>query len=151
LLRKAAEIAMSFHQQLQHLGVVVDAHRAQCVVTQRRDRDGSGVVRIVLLGTARSQQSGACRQHGGHVDDGLAGGDELLSEEVAEPAGRLDCPHSIRECCRPAPQLIGLRAAGSNPDFVEDVFGAVDRDCGVGCLMRIDANGDRHSECSLSR
>ncbi|MGB9344760.1 MAG: hypothetical protein WCA90_01890 [Ilumatobacteraceae bacterium] len=36
---QAAEIAMTFHQQLQHLGVVVDAHAAQCVVAQRGDRD----------------------------------------------------------------------------------------------------------------
>ena len=49
LALQAAQIPVSFRQQLQHLSVIIDAHTGESVVAQRRDRDRAGVVRIVLL------------------------------------------------------------------------------------------------------
>lgn len=69
--------------------------------------------------------------HGWDVDHDLAGGDELLGEEIAEPAGGLDCPHPIRERCRPRTQLVGLFRTRSDTQFVEHTLGVVDHDGGV--------------------
>ena len=102
---------MSFREQLQHLGVLIDTDTGEPVGAQRSDRDRAGIVRIVLLRLARPQQSSACRQHRWDVHDGLARSDELLSEEIAEPACGLDRPHPIGERCRPRPQSIGLAQA----------------------------------------
>ncbi len=102
---------MPFHQHLQHSGVIVEHHPAQGVVAQRSDRDEAGVVRVVLLRLARTQQAGPGRQHRWNVHHDLAGGDELQSEEIAKPAGGLDGPHPIRERRRPAAQLVGPRRA----------------------------------------
>jgi hypothetical protein len=128
---RAAQIAMSLHQQLQHSGVVIEHHPAERLVAERGDRDGAGIVRIVLLRLARTQQSCAGRQHRRNVDHDLAGGDELLGEEIAEPAGGLDRPHPIREQCRPAAELVGLFRTRSDTQFVEHTLGVGDHDGGV--------------------
>ena len=151
LVAETAEIAMAFDQQLQHLGVVVDAHTSQSSVAKRSDRNRASVVRVVLLRPARSQQPSSGGQHRWHVHHGFARSDELLSEQVAEPTCGLDCPHPFRERRRPAPQLSSLLAAGSNTDLVEHMLSVVDGDHDVRRLVRIDADGDGHLECSLSR
>mgnify|MGYP001812986011 CR=1 len=90
----------------------------------------------VNLAPIRSSTDRDLRHQGtDELDDPIGG---------AGPTGGLDSSDSIRERCRPAPQLISLRAACSNPDLVDDVFGAVDPDCGVGCLVRVDADSDGH-------
>ncbi len=151
LVAETAEIAIAFDQQLQHPGVVVDAHTSQSVVAKRSDRNRASVVRIVLLRPIRSQQPGSRGQHRWHVHHGLTRSDELLSEQVAEPTCGLDGPHPFRKRRRPAPQLSGLLAAGSDTDLVEHMLGVVDGDRGVRRLVRVDANSDGHWECSLSR
>mgnify|MGYP006928174438 CR=1 FL=1 len=86
---------MPLAQQPQDAGVIVGQHRSQIVRSQCCDRDRSGVVGIVLLRPARGQGAHPRRPHGRHIDDGFAGCDELLGEEVAEPLGGLDRPRSI--------------------------------------------------------
>ena len=64
---------------------------------QRGDGDRAGVVGVVLVGVTGSQQTHPGGQLRLHVDDTLAGGDELLGEQIAEPAGALDRPRPLPE------------------------------------------------------
>jgi hypothetical protein len=43
-----------------------------------------------------------------------------------------------------------LGGAGSDSDLVEDVLVAVDRDSGVGALVRVDPDGDGHGQMPFS-
>jgi len=75
-----------------------------------------------------------------------------LGEEVAEPLGGLDCPGSVvSEPVGPVAQLDDLGRAGSDLEFVEDELETVDRDSGVGRLVRVDPDGDGHGNVPFSR
>jgi len=110
-----ADVAIGFGQKPQDLAVANGLDGAKVPGPRRRDGDLPGVVRIVLVGAARSQQPGACRQGGGHVEHVLAGGDELLGQQVAHPVGALDGPHTRRERRRPRQQLVDLGPRRPNP------------------------------------
>ena len=49
-------------------------------VAQRHDRRCSGVVRVCLVGAAGVEQPHPGREGRGHIQHGLAGGDELLGQ-----------------------------------------------------------------------
>jgi hypothetical protein len=51
---------------------------------QRRDRDGPGVVGVVLADVPGGQQPDPRPQLGLHVHHALAGGDELLGQQAAQ-------------------------------------------------------------------
>ena len=80
----------------------------------------------------------------GDVDDLLAGGEELLGQQVAEPAGGLDRPDPIAaiEALGPLQQLGHLLAGRTHEPLVEHPLRGVDRDRGVGPLVRVDADHD---------
>ena len=149
LLFRSAQVAVPFRQQLQHLGMLISRHSLKAVDADRGDRHRAGIVRVVLLCPTRAQQPGPRRQRRRHVDHHLAGSDELLSKQVAEPACGLDRPHPIRERNRPQRQPLHLRAARSNTKFVEHHLVVVDRHGGVCRLVRIDTNHHSHRECLL--
>jgi hypothetical protein len=117
--------------------VVLDAHRDQLGRPQRGDGDGPGVVGVVLLRPSRAQQPHPRRQGRGDVHHLLAGGEELLREQVAEPAGGLDGPGPFPaiEALGPLQQLRHLGAGRVHQSFVEHPLTAVDRDRGVGPLV----------------
>ena len=85
----AADVEVALRQQPQHLTVIHRLDRSQRRRSQRGDRDRQGVVRVVLVGAARAEQPDTRSQRRGDVDDGLAGVDELLSQQVPEPGGGL--------------------------------------------------------------
>ena len=103
-----------------------------------------GVVGVVLVRPARGQQPCPRRQRGGHVNDGLARGDQLLGEQITESAGRLDCPGSSLEWPSPRHELVDLGATGSHLLAVELFLSAVDDDGRVGRLVRVDADDHWH-------
>lgn len=46
---RPGQIPVSLGEQFQHLGMVIEANACECVTAQRSDRDGAGVIRVVLL------------------------------------------------------------------------------------------------------
>jgi hypothetical protein len=67
-------------QQTQHRGVIDRGDLAEPRVAQRDDRRCSGVVRICAVGAAGVEQPHPGREGRGHIQHGLAGGDELLGQ-----------------------------------------------------------------------
>jgi hypothetical protein len=83
--------------------------------SERGDRDGERIVRVVLVRPPDAQDTDPRGQGRGHVQDGLVGGEELLGEQVAEPARGLDRPGSLAQRFSPPQQLRDLRARRSDP------------------------------------
>ena len=110
-----------------------------------------GVSRVSLTVSASGEQSGACRQRGGDVDDTLAGRGELLGDTAAQAAGPFDSEPSLRPLLAPRHQL----AEGSGIDWqsaLPNLFaGVVDGDCGVGGLVRINSDQDHGVPALRSR
>jgi hypothetical protein len=83
-----------------------------------------------------------------HIQDPLAGGHQLLSEQVAEAGGVLDRPRAIGELLGPLQQPFELLGARPHPQLSQAPLAVVDRDRGVRSLVRVDADHHRH-RCSL--
>ena len=79
---------------------------------------------------ARVEGAHSRREGRGHVCDVLAGGDELLGQQIAQPAGALDHPPALRPPLGPSQQLLGHRAGCSHPD--RGGFGQISTDRGRG-------------------
>ena len=88
---------------------------ARPIGAQRGDRDRQGVVGVVLVRPSRAQHPHPRRQRGRHIDDALAGGDELLGQQIAEPAGGLDRPRPRRRTAPPTPAAGRLGGASLAP------------------------------------
>jgi hypothetical protein len=67
-------------QQTQHRGVIDRGDLAEPRVAQRHDRRCSGVVRVCPVGAAGVEEPPPGREGRGHIQHGLAGGDELLGQ-----------------------------------------------------------------------
>lgn len=138
-------VSMPFTRQAQDASVIVRQHGGEIAGAQRCDRDRSCVVRIVLLRTAGAQRAHPRGARCWHIDNGFAGGDELLGEEVTEALGGLDRPRSVvSKTVGPVAQQHSLRRTGTDADLVDDGLEVIDRDGGVGCLVWVDPNGDGH-------
>ena len=83
-----------------------------------------------------------------HVDDSLTGGDELLSQQIAESAGTLDRPRPLGERCRPPDQPFDLIGRRSHAQLAEELLAGVERHRRVRRLVRVDADHHCH-HCSL--
>jgi hypothetical protein len=83
------------------------------------------------------------RQLRRHIDDMLAGADELLGKHRPHPGCSLDGPSARLEARRPLQEPASLMPISVDTDRVEDSFGAVDRDRCVGPLVRVDPD-DEH-------
>ncbi len=95
--------------------------------SQRRHRNRQGVIRVVLVRAARRQQPRPRRERGRHINNRFTGRDELLGEQIAEPARGLDrpCPrrkrrsprHELGETCAP-PARTFFRSSSSSPPLI---------------------------------
>jgi Zn-dependent M28 family amino/carboxypeptidase len=94
--------------------------------------DVEGVLRVGLAVTAGGQQPGPGREGGGHVDDVLAGGGQLLGERAAQAAGALDREAAVGSLLAPARQLAEGPGVDDEPALGHLVAGGVDGDGGVG-------------------
>ena len=120
--------------------MVVELNLAQPLAAQRRDRGRQGVVGVVLLRLARTEHADSRRQRRRDVDDVFARGHQLLSQQVAQTARRLDRPPPLREQRRPLQQVHALLFRGSDPELGELGLVAVDSHRGVGPLVGVDAD-----------
>ena len=57
-----------------------------------------------------------------HVNDSLAGGDELLGQQVAEAAGTLNRPRPLLERCRPGDQPLDLIGRRSHAQLAKELL-----------------------------
>jgi hypothetical protein len=106
--------------------------------TQRRDRHGPGIVRVVLADIAGGQQPDPGTQLRLHVQHALARRDELLGQQVTQAAGALDGPGPLGPARRPLHQLAGLGRGGADPQPAQWLLGHADRHRGMRGLVRID-------------
>jgi hypothetical protein len=98
-------------EQPQHHRRVLDHHRAQPRVTQRRDRSRQGIVGVVLRPAPRTQEVDLGRQPRRNVDHVLPGPDQLLGQQEHQPARGLDGPGPFGERRGERQQLTDLAAA----------------------------------------
>ena len=69
---------------------------------------------------------------------------ELLGQQVAKPAGGLHRPDPVpvAELVGPCHQLGYLPVRGPHQPLGQHLLSVVDRDCGVGALVRVDTDHD---------
>jgi len=139
------QIGVALGQQAQHADVVRSVDRDDLRRAERRHGHGPGVVGVVFLRPAAAQQPDPRRQGCGDVDDVLTGGEELLGEQVAQPAGRLHRPRPFLELGRPPEELLRLTAGRSDLEPGQFRLGLVNGHCGVRPLVGIDADHHLHA------
>jgi hypothetical protein len=74
----------------------------------------------------------------------LAGGHELLGQQIAQPTGGLDRPRPLFEGRGPLEQLVELATTRPHLQLRKLCFVAVDHDRGMRPLVRVDADDDAH-------
>ncbi len=147
---QAGELEVAFRQHPQHLGPVLPSYRRQVRRPQRGDRHRPGVVGIRLVRLAGPQHPHPGRQHRRHIHHRLASGDQLLRQQVAEPAGGLDCPHPTVtvQPFSPPQQGRGLVAIRRHRQLGKHPLVLVDRHRSVCCLVGIHPDRRDHLQTS---
>ena len=141
------QLVAAIGEQPQHGAVVVGRDAREVVAVLGDERDAARVDAVGLAAVAALEHAGAGGQRRGDVDDGLAGGDELLGQQPSQAAGALDRPDALRPSRGPRSQPRQRRAVGRHAQLAERGAGRVERDRGVRALVGIDADGD-HWRCS---
>jgi hypothetical protein len=125
---------------LQDHGVVPGRDRPAGPRPQCRDRDRRRVVRVALARAARLEQPHPGGELGLHVEHQFPGGEELLGQQSARPAGSLDGPGPVRPLRRPPDKVPGLPWRGFYPDFPQLLLGCGYRYRRVRAFMRIHSD-----------
>jgi len=113
---QTGQVLMPVGEQPQHHHRVLDDHRPQPQVTQRRDRGRQRIVGIVLRSPPRPEQAGLGRQRRRDIDHVLPGADQLLGQQEPQPTRGLDRPPPFGERRSERQQLTDLPAAGPDRD-----------------------------------
>jgi len=100
----AAQVAVTLGPDLQHRRVIIWPHLPAGRRAQRRDRDGAGVIGVVLARRPGGQQADPGTELGLHIQHPLARGEELRGQQVTQTAGALDSPGPLRPRRRPRQQ-----------------------------------------------
>ena len=120
----------------------LDAGRVLGDLAERRDRDR--VAGVVLAAVAGGQLPHPSGELGRHVDDLFAVGDELLSEDSADPGGAFDRPTPLRPPLGEAAQGPVALGAGWEPLLGEELATLVNGDGGVAVLVEVNPDQDVH-------
>jgi hypothetical protein len=78
-----------------------------------------------------------------HIQHRLAGGDQLLCQQRAEPAGRLDGPGAGHEASGEVEQPVALASLRADSQLADHGLAVVEHRCGVGPLVGVDPD-DEH-------
>jgi hypothetical protein len=140
----AAEVDIALGQEPEDLGVVSHLDVAQARGPKGRHRDRVSVVGVVLVGTTGGEHSDARGKGGRDVEHLFTPCHELLGQQVAHPAGRLDGPPPLLERFGPAHELFDLTTSGTHLDAGDLIFSLVDGHRRVRCLMRVDPDHHLH-------
>ena len=103
LVTGPGQVPVPLGPHLQHRRVILGHHLAPGLRPQRRDRDRQGIVRVVLVRVPGLQQPHPGSELGRHVQHPLPGGDQLLGQQPAQPAGALHRPASAPATAPPTP------------------------------------------------
>jgi hypothetical protein len=151
-LRAAAgQVTAALGPGLQHRRVVVGPGLADAGRAQRRHRDGPGVVGVVLVHVPGGEQPDPRAQLGLHVEDPLAGGQELLGQQVPQAAGAFHGPGPLRPGRGPCQQPPGLHGTGGHPQLAQRLLGPADRHCRVRGFVRVHPDHNSCHDGSSSR
>ena len=126
-----AQVPVAPGPHLQHRGVIIGADLAPGPRAQRRDRHRQGIVRVVLIAGPGGQQPHPGTQPRLNAGHPLAGRDQLLGQQVTQPAGALDRPGPPRPRGRPRHQPLHLAGRSADPQRAEWLLLRVDRHRGV--------------------
>ena len=130
--------------------MVIGDHLTAAPGAQCRDRDGQGVVRVVLVRIAL-QQPDPGGQLGLHVQDLLPGGDELLGDQMAQASGAFHRPGPLRPRRRPGDQLLSLNSRSADPQLAQRLLRRIDDHRRVRALVRVHPdNHCRHQHAPKS-
>jgi hypothetical protein len=140
LVLRPAQVPVPPRPYPQHRRVIIGCHRAAGPGAQRRDGNRQGVVRVVLVTGAGGQQPDPGAQLGLHVQHPLADSDQLLGQQVPQPAGALDRPGALRPRRRPRHQPLRLAGRGTHPQPAQRLLRRIDRHRGVRPLVRVHAD-----------
>jgi hypothetical protein len=114
---QGCEVVMAVDQQPQPRAVILTLDWAQVGCGAARRSRPTKRRWVALARFARAQQPHPSRQRGGHVDDGLAGVDQLLGQQITEPSCSLDRPCARLERCGPGQQPLGLATVRAYPEL----------------------------------
>jgi hypothetical protein len=134
----AAEVDIALGQDPKDLRVVSWFDAAQARGPKGGDSDRVGVIGVVLVRTTGREHSDARGQGGRDVEHLLTSRHELLGQQVAHPAGRLDGPLPLLERLGPAHPLFDLTTGGAHLDARDLIFSLVDGHRRVRCLVGVD-------------
>ena len=140
----AAEVDIALGQDPEHLGVVSHLDVAQARSPKGRHRDRVSIVGVVLVGTTGREYSNARGKGGRDVEHLFTPCHELLGQQVAHPAGRLDGPPPLLEGLGPAHELFDLTTGGTHLDAGDLAFSLVDGHRRVRCLVGVDPDHHLH-------
>jgi hypothetical protein len=138
------DLVIPLGQQTQHLSMIGRLDRSEPRRSLGGDGHGQCVVRVVLVGLSGTKHSHPRSQGGRHIKDPFAGTHQLLGQQVAEPAGRLDSPGALTERLRPGQQLHDLLAGGPDFELGQLLFVTADGHSRVGRLVRVDPDDHRY-------
>jgi len=139
------ELVPAVRQQPEHPGVVLGSHPTQIGAALGYRGDGLGVDPVGLPAVAPVELARPCGKHRRDVDHDLAGGNELLGEQVAQAVRALDRPGALGPVAGPAlePRQGGLVRRHSQ--LAQHVAGFIQCHGRVRRLVRIDPDGDHVS------
>jgi hypothetical protein len=86
---------------------------------QRGDRHRAGIVGIVLIDVPGRQQPHPGGQLGRHVQHPLTGRQQLLGQQMTQPARAFDRPGPLGPRLRPRQQPLGLHRRGAHPQLTK--------------------------------
>jgi hypothetical protein len=126
-----------------HDGLILHGQLRQLAGPQRGDRDRAGIVLVGLVDLPGFEQPDPGGELGRHVEHSLAGGEQLLRQQLPQPARPFDRPRPLPPTTSPAQQRLGLFARGAHPQLPQWLLASIDHKRGVRPLMRIDP--DHHA------
>jgi hypothetical protein len=124
--------------------VIITADLADPGRAQRRDRHRPGIIRVIFVDVSRRKQPHPGGQLGRHIQHPLTRGEQLLGQQMPQPARAFDRPGALRPGLRPPQQPLRLGGAGPYLQLAPRHFRRVDRHRGMRGLVRVDPDHHRH-------
>ena len=143
LVAGPGQIPVPLGPHLQYRGIVLGHHLAPGLGAQRGDRDGQGIVGIVLAGVPGLEQPDPGGQLWRDIQHPLPGRDQLLGQQMPQPAGALHRPGPLRPVRCPRHQLLRLGRGRADPQPAQRLFACANRHRGMRAFVRV--HPDHHA------